>query len=155
MASSGQAEGHPPQALLPPGLKPSQGQEVMAVCRVRPQGGNLVFQPIWGQLLRGCPGLGKERAGLGAWPLQGLGGQSPGEGLIQVQGPGTAGLVPGMAFGVLESGPLGARHTWDLCRRSRKPLVGFPQRTGPAPGEEDASGPGLGLRGCRASFMLR
>lgn len=34
--------------------------------------------------------------------------------------------------------------TWHWCRRSRRPLVGFPQRTGPAPEEEGVAGPGWG-----------
>lgn len=66
-----QGEGHQPQARLPPGPKPSHGQ-VTAFCRVRPWGGGAGGQirPMWGQLLQGCPFLGRERAGIGTLTLE-------------------------------------------------------------------------------------
>lgn len=56
--------GHPPHAKFPPGPKPSQGQEVRAVCRVRLWGGSAGGQISWhvlGQLLRRLPGLERKR----------------------------------------------------------------------------------------------
>ena len=123
---------HPPQAQLPQGRKPGRGQAAAALCRVRPWGGGpggQVFRPGRRQPLWVCPSLGRE----------GL-----------VQGHSLRG-VPGQArqAGARPSG--GAGCTWHWCRRSCRPLVGFPQRTRPAPEEEGAAGPSLGLRGYRAA----
>lgn len=166
--------GHSPQAQLPAGRQPSQGQEVTAICRIRPWAGGTssqVLQPVWGQLFRHCPGLGRERAGL-AQPSSGLGGESPEDRRTYLSVEGVRELGPlasngcgagycrartavlGVSSGVLNqlwvAGP-----TWHWCRRSRRPLVGFPQRTRLAPKEEGGARSGLGLRGCGVSFVLR
>lgn len=124
---------NPPQAQLPQGRKPGRGQEVAAVCRVRPWRGGpggQVFGPGRRQPLWVHPSLGRDglvqghglRGGAGAGALR------PGHGLLG-----------------------GAGCTWHWCRRSCRPLAGFPQRTRPAPEEEGAAGPSSGLRGYRAA----
>ena len=121
--------GHPPQAQLPQSLKPGPGQEVVIIGRVRPRGGGpggQFFRPGRGQLLWVHPSLGRERAGSGH-------------------------SLPGLGAGGWLPPAVGAGCTWHRCRRSRRPLVGFPQRTRLAPGEEGVAGPGLGLQGFRAA----
>lgn len=123
--------GNPPQAQLPQGRKAGRGQGVAAVCRVRPWRGGpggQVFGPGRRQPLWVRPSLGRDRL------VQGHG----------LRGGARAGAVrPG--HGLLG----GAGCTWHWCRRSCRPLAGFPQRTRPAPEEEGAAGPSSGLRGYR------
>ena len=134
-------EGHPPHAMFPPGPKPSQGQEVRAFCRVRLWGGSAggrISWPVLGQLLGGLPGLGRKRDCF----------RDSGPGMAAGQGTVRAATVDTGSRGGLV--PVGC--TWHWCLRSRRPLVGFPQRTWPAPARDSMAGPGSGPRGCRVSF---
>lgn len=154
------AGGDPPQTQLLPGLEPGHSQKLKALCMLRTWGigaGGRAFWLLWA-LLQGHPGLRRKKAGLGyslqEWVRRWHWGREKGPRGGRRADPAHMGaLQPTRNQGVLGSGYcLQDRPTWLWCLRSHRPLVGFPQSTGPAPEEEGMSGPGLGWgRGRRSA----